>query len=358
MGNKFRKRGFSSLIILVVTCLLSLPLTNLAAEEKVLVVQTWGGAFKDAMKAAWLDPFSRQTGVKIITADETMNIAGKIKAQVMSNNLEWDIACGINLASVVSLANDNLIEPLDYSVIDTKDLFPEVVDKYGLGHHVLSDALVVNTKKFPGENYPRNWADFWNVKKFPGPRTLIGVASAAAKDNLTFALLADGVPKDKIYPYDLDRAFKKMDEIKPHIRAWWTSGAHSQQLFVDDEVWLGGIWNGRYAGLVKKGVPVRIVWEQATLAADYWVVLKNARNKKIAMEFINFASQAKPQAEYATLMSYGPVNKKAFENMPPEIAKDFPTHPDNIKKLFVQDMKWLGENQTMLTEKWQAWVSK
>ena len=35
------------------------------------------------------------------------------------------------------------------------------------------------------------------------------------------ALVADGVPKDKLYPLDLDRAFKKLDEIKPHIKVWW-----------------------------------------------------------------------------------------------------------------------------------------
>jgi putative spermidine/putrescine transport system substrate-binding protein len=333
-------------------------LTVLAAEEKVLVVQTWGGAIKDAMREAWFEPFSRQTGVKIITADATGSIIAQIKAQVMSNNVEWDIACGIAYSSVMTLLKDNLLEALDYSVIDTKEIFEDAIEKFALGQHVITDGLVYNTKKFPGENYPRNWADFWNVKKFPGPRTLIGVPYTAPKDNLSFALLADGVPKDKLYPYDLNRAFKKMDEVKPHIRAWWSSGAHSQQLFTDEEVWLGGMWNGRAVQLIRKGVPIRIVWEQGTCSYDYWAVLKNARNKKIAMEFLNFASQAKPQAEYAKRMFYGPVNKRTFENLPADIAKDFPTYPPNKEKLFIQDHKWLGDNQEMLTEKWQAWVVK
>ena len=37
--------------------------------------------------------------------------------------------------------------------------------------------------------------------------------------------MADGVPWDKVYPMDIDRAFKSLDRIKPHVDVWWTSGA-------------------------------------------------------------------------------------------------------------------------------------
>ena len=50
------------------------------------------------------------------------------------------------------------------------------------------------------------------------------------------ALLADGVPADKLYPIDMDRAFHKLDEIKPHITVWWTTGAQPAQLLLDKEV--------------------------------------------------------------------------------------------------------------------------
>ena len=36
--------------------------------------------------------------------------------------------------------------------------------------------------------------------------------------------MADGVAPDKLYPLDVDRAFKKLEEIKPNITVWWTSG--------------------------------------------------------------------------------------------------------------------------------------
>src|SRR6516165_2101981 len=56
-----------------------------------------------------------------------------------------------------------------------------------------------------------------------------------APRSMIFALLADGVPRDKLYPLDIDRAFKKLDRIKPHIKVWWREGNQSQQLIRDSE---------------------------------------------------------------------------------------------------------------------------
>src|SRR3546814_15744266 len=65
---------------------------------------------------------------------------------------------------------------------------------------------------------PRNWADFWDVKRFPGKRGM----RKTPKYSLEFALMADGVPADQVYPTlrtprGVDRAFRKLDEIKPNV---------------------------------------------------------------------------------------------------------------------------------------------
>ena len=43
-----------------------------------------------------------------------------------------------------------------------------------------------------------------------------------------FALMADGVKPDELYPLDLARATKKLETIKDDI-VFWTSGAESQE---------------------------------------------------------------------------------------------------------------------------------
>ena len=334
------------------------PMRAFAAEEKVLVVQTWGAVIRKAMKEAWFDPFTKMTGVKVITADATGSIMPQIKAQVQSKNIEWDLASGLGLYNVLFLMKDDCLEPIDYSIVSKNDLFEDSLHPYGVGCWVMSVNMIYNATKFTGENQPKSWADFWNAKKFPGPRALTSVPAMGVKDNLAFALIADGVNKDKLSPYDFDRAYKKMGEIKPHIRTWWSSAAHAQQLMTDQEVWLGSMYIGPALQIIKKGAPLKVSWEGGRLSYDYWSVLKDAPHKKTAMEFINFASQAKQQAEFTKLMYYGPINKKAFDHIPADLVKDLNTYPANKEKHWKPDEQWLGENLQTYIERWQAWVAK
>src|SRR5262249_38150551 len=84
---------------------------------------------------------------------------------------------------------------------------------------------------------------------------------------LIFALLADGVPADRLYPLDIDRAFKKLDRIKPHIKVWWREGNQSQQLIRDGELDMMSIWNGRASELKEAGVAVELIWNGAVRIA-------------------------------------------------------------------------------------------
>ena len=70
---------------------------------------------------------------------------------------------------------------------------------------------------------------------FPGKRGL----KKEPNVNLEWALLADGVPPEKVYevlgtPQGLERAFKKLDTIKGSI-VWWQAGAQAPQLLADGE---------------------------------------------------------------------------------------------------------------------------
>ena len=131
-----------------------------------------------------------------------------------------------------------------------------------------SSVLGYNNQTFPTGKQPKSWAEFWDIKKFAGPRMLADLASGAV--DLEFALLADGVPKDKLYPIDVNRAFKAMDRVRPSIRKFWDTGALSAQMLADKEVVLGSIWNGRLQSVAEKGAPLAIEWNEAMLQSQYW----------------------------------------------------------------------------------------
>lgn len=332
---------------------LAKPLSPLIAraQAKQLVICSWGGAYQEAQRKSMFEPFEKETGLKIVEASPTDY--GKLKAMVLSGNVEWDLV-DVGDRMVTAGAKDGLLEPIDYQTIDTRDVFPQVVQKYGLGTIYYSTILAYSTKKYPSGNHPKSWAEFWDVKRFPGPRTVRNNPI----DNLEFALMADGVPMDKIYPLDVERAFKSMDRIKKQITVWWTTGAQPAQLLADGEVDLATAWNGRIATIIQQGAKAGIEWNQGKLQWDSWVIPKGSRNKDGAMKFIAFATQPKIQAAITKYIPYGPVNKKAFEVIDPKAAKDLPTHPENAKRQVMVDTIYWGENLTALAEKWNAWFIK
>src|SRR6185369_14560605 len=135
-------------------------------------------------------------------------------------------------------------------------------------------------------------------KKFPGRRAL----SANARQMLEIALLADGVAGDKLYPLDLDRAFRKLEEIKPQLASWWASGAQSVQLLMDGEIDLEAIWNGRAQAAIDDGAAAAYTYDQGIFDIECFMVPKGSRNKVNAMKIINIMLDPKNQAGAASMI--------------------------------------------------------
>jgi putative spermidine/putrescine transport system substrate-binding protein len=196
--------------------------------------------------------------------------------------------------------------------------------------------------------------DLWDVKKFPGPRTM----KLTAFSNLEAALLADGVPRDKIYPMDVDRALRKMTELKPHIQVYWKTGGQVQQIMREKEADIGFVPGGRMIQMAEQGVPVAWDWNDQVIVLDYWTVLKGTKKKDAAMKFIAFASDPKRQAAFAEWTYYGPANKKAIALIKKEKAMQMPTHPENFAKGLVTNAEWYAEHEENVERLWEAWKMK
>src|SRR5262249_60867790 len=102
-----------------------------------------------------------------------------------------------------------------------------------------------------------------------------------------FALVADGVPKDWLFPIVVERAFQKLDEIKTHVKVWWKHGDQPLQLLSQGEVVMSPAWNGRVLAAQDKGLPIGLTWTQGAFQPSYWYVLKGARRQEEAYKFID-----------------------------------------------------------------------
>ena len=314
-----------------------------------LVITSWGGSYQDAQRKAYYEPFTKEFGIKII--EDSPTSISKVMAMVKAKNITWDVV-DAGAYKLGDLGNRGFLEELDYSIIDSRDVDPFFLSKYYMSTISWCELLGYRTDVFPGDKAPTSAVDFWDVKKFPGRR--------AMRDNpiynIPLALLADGVPKDQIYPLTeekIQRAFKKLDEIKPHVNVWWTQGAQPPQLLTDKEVVMATGWNGRISGVSKEGAPVAVVWDGAQMVSDAWYIPKGSKNKDLAMLFIAWASFPETNWPLSQYIDYGPVNNKSLKFLDKQLLERMPlTYVDKMIKC---DFNWWSTQYQDMLERWREW---
>lgn len=318
-----------------------------------LTVSTWGGAYVGAQKAVFFEPFTKATGIRVITTGTPD--AAKLKIMQDTKNVEWDLLDAEG-QMMYTAQKAGYLEPMDYDLVfkvtPKSDFIPETIEQYGFPSVSFGWVLAWSTKTFP-TNPPQNWADFWDVNKFKGRRAVY----ANPRPLLEIALLADGVPRNKIYPIDVDRAFKKLDQIKKHIAVWVEDTGQYDVLLQNGEVdmMLGSL--GRSFRAKQNKLPVDYTFNDGLWQQSYWVIPKNAPNAKNAMKLIAWMGQADLQAAFVAQFPYGMNNLKSYPMMKPEIVANVPTSPANLPKQVMIDPKWWTDNLAAVNRRWLEWYA-
>lgn len=334
-----------------------------AAQDNQIIMTSGGGAWEAAQDIAYFEPFTAETGIEIVKVPEP-EIA-QIRAMVETGNVTFDLSSGLGAGIVYTLAEEDLLEPIDYSGFDQESLdgmFPEGKHEFGVASLLYSLIMGYNTDTFADAG-PTTWAEFWDLDAFSGPRTLgTGIDSGACTWEL--ALLADGVAPEELYPIDFDRALASLDRIRADIVTWWDVGGIPAQLLTDGQVNLASAWNGRIQALVDEELPAIINWNQGILQWDLMFVPTGAPHPENAMQLLAFMSRADTQAVFAENIAYAPSNSNAYEFIPEERAAILPTAPDLIAQQIPQDFGfWDSEDpetgEKMLNiaaERWNEWL--
>lgn len=327
-----------------------------AQDAKTIVRASAGGSFGEALRKVCDDPFTKETGIVIQPAN-TDDSTPQIRAQMLTGNVIWDIS-NTSAETLPVAAENGWLEKIDWDLIDPEHKLPDVARQpYGVGINSYSETIVVRTDKQPEGKQMSSWADFWDTKTFPGPRSLHDTPIK----NLEFALLADGVPADQIYKQlatkeGVDRALNKLGEIRPNIAVWWTSGQQPLQLLASGEVYYATAWNGRVAPLQREGVPVKIVWNGGAIVPGYHSILKGSKHVKEAHEWLKYCwNDAKRGAELTKLLPYPGFAPGLMDQLPEELRKELPTYPENLKAQFVFDGQFWADHRTEIQRAWDRW---
>jgi putative spermidine/putrescine transport system substrate-binding protein len=330
-------------------------LASVAYAADGLTIVSWGGAYQKAQHDTIFAPYTAKTGATIKEEEYTGEVA-KIRAMVESGTVSWDVI-NVDSQTAIQGCDQSVLETLDYSkIIDKAKILPGAAYDCAIGSDVFATVFAYDTSKL--KDGPTSINDLFDLTKFPGKRAL----QKNPVVNLEWALIADGVDKDKVYevlgtPEGVDRAFKKLDTIKSQV-VWWEAGAQAPQLLADGEVVMTSAWNGRIANAIKEGKTFQIVWDAQAPDLDMWSIAKGTPNLDKAYEFLAFASSAEVQSALAPAIPYGPTNLDAIALVDPELAKTLPTYPENLKSSFSFSPEFWGDNGEDLRTRFNTWLAQ
>ncbi|WP_326537473.1 extracellular solute-binding protein [Pseudorhodoferax sp.] len=333
------KALFGALTASMALCSAVAQAQSTPAVKEIRILEA-GGPSGDSVEQAYIKPFTARTGIKVTR--ESPASAGKLQAMVQSKNITATLV-ELGATDTAAMRALGMLEPLDWAAINPDPIYPEARQPDAFGWQY-SSTLMAWAK---GTKPPKTWADFWNVKDFPGKRAMPDYPAAS----LAIALLADGVPPDQLFPLDIDRAFASLQKIKGSVAVWWKAGAQPPQLLEDKEVSYSVAWSGRVIGNPK----IDYTYNQGLLSLTTFVVPKGAdpAAKAAAMGLLHEASKLQNQLVAANIIPYTGASPGIEKLVPKERINDFPTSEANKKVQVQTDATWTAANAALLQKRWQ-----
>ncbi|WP_138464518.1 ABC transporter substrate-binding protein [Poseidonocella sp. HB161398] len=313
-------------------------------QAQTLTITTSGGDYGAALREALWAPASDALGYQIREDTQSDSLAA-LRMQVMSGAVSTDVIQMGSLEAAQAAAID-LLEPLDPGIVDIDGLPEGARNAYCHPFDSYGTVMAWNTETY-GDAPPRNWAEFWDTETFPGRRAL----RANAQDLLEIALLSDGVAPDEVYDVlatgeGLERAIARLEELKPAVAVWWSSGAQSTQLLKDGEADLVVTWNGRAANAAADGGAADYSFAGSVIGTDCLAVPAGAPHAAEAMKLIAAMTTAEREARLTDHILYGPVNPAAYATglIPEERLALLATAPANAGTSVFSDPAWWVEH--------------
>jgi putative spermidine/putrescine transport system substrate-binding protein/spermidine/putrescine transport system substrate-binding protein len=236
-----------------------------------------------------------------------------------------------------SIVKANLAAPLDlakipaYAQLSAKLRDSSLVkannNVYGVPFMWGPNPLLYDTSVFPTP--PDSWTVLWDPK-YRGKVSLWDELSS-------IYMAAQVLGYDKPDPSQLynlsdaqlEAAKKKLLELKPNVRKYWSTGGELTNLFQNHEIVLAMGWPLNTAQLRKLNFPIgeTIPKENTTGWIDHLMITAASNNKELATEFLAYMVEAKTQKLVTDVTHYAPANPAAAQFLSDEDRKSL--HLDN-----------------------------
>jgi len=334
----------------------------------VLTVATWSGPYSRAQANAMFRTYgeAKSYDVRIALYDGGLN---ELQQMVRSGRYDWDVM-DFELPDAIAACRLGLLEHIDGASLPpgadgspaAKDFVKAAVGPCWVGSVVYSQIIAYAPHRY-GEARPQTAADFFDLKRFPGPRAL----RRGAKFNLELALLADGVKPADVYdalltPVGIDRALTKLSTIKGSL-IWWNNSTDAIAMLNDGRAAFATVLDGDVYDAAQHHRDVGVIWDDQLYELDVFGVPKGNPRKDVAMDFVRFATAPQQLAAVASWVPYGPARRSALPlvGKNPELGTDMtpylPTVPAHFATALAVDDEWWQLHGADIDPRWDVWIA-
>jgi putative spermidine/putrescine transport system substrate-binding protein len=246
------------------------------------------------------------------------------------------------------------LEPIDYGIVDASQLVDGSDFEFWVNTAIGAHHIVWRTEGAfgPGAG-PISWQEFYDVEKFPGRRAL----RSGAFQTLPGAAMADGVAPADLYPLDMDRAFKSLDRIRPHVVKFADGDQVLQDMILANEADFVHLFTGRAATLKRDGEPIDFRMEEASSEEVSFIIPKGTPNLAQAQYTLALLVN---QAEYNKAMSeaqlIGYTNLAAMDIIDPAVLPLLTTSEANRAVMAPNGSDWWAEHETEAQQRMTEWI--
>jgi putative spermidine/putrescine transport system substrate-binding protein len=323
------------------------------ASSRALTIAARGEATQAAIADAYAQPFTAATDIQI--RQDTWD-GGMDALKARANENAWDLV-QVKPDELAAGCADGIFEKLDWSTIGGKDHYQAAaVTDCGVGATLHNTVLAWDRDKFQATP---TWADFWDVAKIPGKRGL----GKNVRGALEIALLADGVAPADVYRTlgsgdGVDRAFRKLDQLKPYI-VWWQTSADAAKILGSGDVLMTATPSSVIvmADRVEKR-NFGIQFAASLFEPRFWAIIKGAANLREAQQFLYFTGTPSLEARLFRLSGVVGLAKGVNDWLSPEQQALSPSLQANASLALRVDNGFWHDNLTKLRTRFDAWLAQ
>ena len=351
-------KGMKKAFFMVLLCgVLAALLAGCGGGQKTakreLKVYNWG----DYIDPEILKSFEKETGIHVVY--DTFATNEDMYVKVKAGGSDYDVVIPSDYM-ISRMIRDGLVEKLDFSKIPNyakidakyKNLDFDPKGEYSVPYMWGTVGIAYNTKMVTEP--VDSWGILWD-KKYEKQIFMLD----SPRDSIGITLKYLGYSLNTGNEEELAAAGKKLVEQKPLVLAYLVDEAKDKM--IAGEGALAVVWSGDAMFMIEKNkdLAYAIPKEGTNLWFDAMVILKGAKHRTEAEEFINYMTRPDIALKNVEYIGYASPIPEVAAKLPEDVRKNIAAYPDDSLLKDAEVFNDLTENMPKYDKVWtEVKVSK